>query len=84
MAYKAMAMAVCDPPSADRNAAVQRNLQKATNSQAPVALYIMGLCVLRGVGGCTRNPVAARGWFLAAADKHHRTALYQLGTLAEV
>jgi hypothetical protein len=152
MAYKAMAMAVCDPPSADRNAAVQRNLLKATNSQEPVALYIMvrppppllpppntrvatpqtrivtsafvaalapalatpgrphsvrgcgstrmlvrlcdacvcvpssaqGLCVLRGVGGLSRNPVTARGWFMAAANKHHRTALYQLGTLAEV
>jgi hypothetical protein len=41
MAYKAMVMAVCDPPTADRDAAVQRNLLKATNSQAPVALYIM-------------------------------------------
>ena len=41
-------------------------------------------CILRGIGGCSRNPAVARGWLLAAAEKHHRTALYQLGTLCEV
>ncbi len=63
---------------------MQRALQRATSTQEPVALYIMGLCIMRGVGGYTQNPVVAKGWFTAASEKHHRTSLYQLGTLAEV
>ncbi len=82
-AYKAMACSVCDPPSADRDKIARRALSRGLATQDPVSLYIMGLFHLRGLAGMSVNPVEARGWFLRAAEKNHRTALYQLGTLAE-